>query len=85
MPSYNVDTQPISDAATVIRPASLRGLPSDATLVLVNGKRRHRGSIITWLGGGISDGAHGPDVSAIPSIALDRVEVLRDGAKSRPS
>ena len=83
VPSYNVDTQPISDAATVIRPASLRGLPSDATLVLVNGKRRHRGSIITWLGGGISDGAHGPDVSAIPSIALDRVEVLRDGASAQ--
>ena len=83
VPSYNVDTQPISDAATVIRPASLRGLPSDATLVLVNGKRRHRGSVITWLGGGTSDGSHGPDVSAIPAIALDRVEVLRDGAAAQ--
>ena len=83
VPSYNVDTQPISDAATVIRPASLRGLPSDATLVLVNGKRRHRGSIITWLGGGTSDGSHGPDVGAIPAIALDRVEVLRDGAAAQ--
>ena len=83
VPSYNVDTQPISDAATVIRPASLRGLPSDATLVLVNGKRRHRGSIITWLGGGISDGSHGPDVGAIPAIALNRVEVLRDGAAAQ--
>ena len=83
VPSYNVDTQPISDAATVIRPASLRGLPSDATLVLVNGKRRHRGSVITWLGGGTSDGSHGPDVGAIPAIALDRVEVLRDGAAAQ--
>ena len=83
VPSYNVDTQPISDAATVIRPASLRGLPSDATLVLVNGKRRHRGSIITWLGGGTSDGSHGPDVGAIPALALDRVEVLRDGAAAQ--
>ena len=83
VPSYNVDTQPISDAATVIRPASLRGLPSDATLILVNGKRRHRGSVITWLGGGISDGAHGPDISAIPASALDRVEVLRDGASAQ--
>ncbi len=83
VPSYNVDAQPISDAATVIRPASLRGLPSDATLVLVNGKRRHRGSIITWLGGGISDGSHGPDVGAIPAIALNRVEVLRDGAAAQ--
>ena len=83
VPSYNVDTQPISDAATVIRPASLRGLPSDATLVLVNGKRRHRGSIITWLGGGTSDGSHGPDVGAIPAMALDRVEILRDGAAAQ--
>ena len=83
VPSYNVDAQPISDAATVIRPASLRGLPSDATLVLVNGKRRHRGSIITWLGGGTSDGSHGPDVAAIPTIALNRVEVLRDGAAAQ--
>ena len=83
VPSYNVDQQPISDAGTVIRPASLRGLPSDATLVLVNGKRRHRGSVISFLGGGISDGAHGPDLSAIPAVALDRVEVLRDGASAQ--
>ena len=83
VPSYNVDQQPISDAGTVIRPASLRGLSSDATLVLVNGKRRHRGSVISFLGGGISDGAHGPDLSAIPAVALDRVEVLRDGASAQ--
>ena len=83
VPSYNVDTQPISDAGTVVRPASLRALPSDATLVLVNGKRRHRGSVISFLGGGISDGAHGPDVASIPAIALDRVEVLRDGASAQ--
>ena len=83
VPSYNVDAQPISDAASVMRPASLRGLSSDATLILVNGKRRHRGSVITWLGGGISDGAHAPDVAAIPAIALDRVEVLRDGASAQ--
>ena len=83
VPSYNVDTQPISDAGTVMRPASLRALPSDATLILVNGKRRHRGSVISFLGGGISDGAHGPDVAAIPAIALDRVEVLRDGASAQ--
>ncbi len=83
VPSYNVDSQPISDAATVMRPASLRGLPSDATLILVNGKRRHRGSVITWLGGGTSDGSHGPDIGAIPAIALDRIEVLRDGAAAQ--
>ena len=53
VPSYNVNQQPISDAATLVRPASLRGLPSDSTLVLVNGKRRHRASVITFLGGGV--------------------------------
>ena len=83
VPSYNVDQQPISDAATVIRPASLRGLSSDATLVLVNGKRRHRASVISFLGGGISDGAQGPDLSIIPAIAVDRLEVLRDGAAAQ--
>ena len=83
VPSYNVDQQPISDAGTIIRPANLRSLPSDATLVLVNGKRRHRASVISFLGGGISDGAHGPDLSTIPAIALDRVEVLRDGASAQ--
>ena len=83
VPSYNVDQQPISDAATIIRPANLRALPSDATLVLVNGKRRHRASVISFLGGGVSNGAHGPDLSIIPAIALDRVEVLRDGASAQ--
>ena len=83
VPSFNVNTQPISDAATLIRPANLRGLPPDNMLVLVNGKRRHRGSVISFLGGGISDGAQGPDISAIPSIALKKVEVLRDGAAAQ--
>ena len=83
VPSYNVDQQPISDAATVMRPASLRGLSSDATLVLVNGKRRHRGAVISFLGGGINDGAQGVDLSAIPGIAVERIEVLRDGASAQ--
>jgi len=83
VPSYNVNTQPISDAATLIRPANLRGLAPDSTLVLVNGKRRHRAAVISFLGGGISDGAQGPDISVIPSIALKQVEVLRDGAASQ--
>ena len=83
IPSYNVNSQPISDAATLVRPANLRGLSSDSTLVLVNGKRRHRGSVITFLGGGISDGAQGPDLAAIPYIALRQVEVLRDGASAQ--
>lgn len=83
VPSYNVNTQPISDAATIIRPANLRGLSPDNTLVLVNGKRRHRGSVISFLGGGISDGAQGVDISVIPAIGLKQVEILRDGASSQ--
>ena len=83
VPSYNVSQEPISDAATFIRPATLRGLAPDATLVLVNGKRRHRAAVIALLGAGISGGAQGPDLSAIPAIALDRLEVLRDGASAQ--
>ncbi len=82
-PSFNVNTQPISDAATVVRPANLRNLAPDHTLVLVNGKRRHRAAVIYWLGNGVADGAQGPDISAIPAIALRQVEVLRDGASAQ--
>ena len=83
VPSYNVSQEPISDAATFIRPATLRSLAPDATLVLVNGKRRHRAAVIALLGAGISGGSQGPDLSAIPAIALDRLEVLRDGASAQ--
>jgi iron complex outermembrane recepter protein len=83
VPSYNVNSQPISDAATIVRPANLRGLAPDHTLVLVNGKRRHRAAVIYWLGNGVADGAQGPDISAIPASALKRVEVLRDGAAAQ--
>lgn len=83
VPSYNVNQQPINDAATLVRPAQLRGLPPDATLVLVNGKRRHRAAVITFLGNGVADGSQGPDISTIPAIALKRVEVLRDGAAAQ--
>lgn len=83
VPSFNVSAQPINDASTLIRPANLRGLPPDSTLVLVNGKRRHRAAVITFLGSGISDGSQGPDISVIPSIALKQIEVLRDGAAAQ--
>ena len=83
VPSFNVNIQPISDAGTVVRPANLRGLAPDHTLVLVNNKRRHRASVIHWLGNGLADGAQGPDLSAIPAIALKQVEVLRDGASAQ--
>ena len=84
VPSFNVNTQPISDASTVVRPAMLRNLAPDHTLVLVNGKRRHRSSILDWHGGnGVAFGSQGPDISAIPAIALRQVEVLRDGAAAQ--
>ena len=83
IPSFNINTQPISDAATVVRPASLRNLAPDHTLILVNGKRRHRSAVITWLGNGIADGSQGPDISTIPSIAIRQAEVLRDGAAAQ--
>ncbi|MDP5032459.1 TonB-dependent siderophore receptor [Paraglaciecola sp.] len=83
IPSFSARLQPISDAATLIRPVNLRGLPSDSTLVLVNGKRRHRASVIAFQGGGVNDGAQGPDISVIPSIAIKQVEVLRDGAAAQ--
>jgi len=82
-PSYNVNAQAISDGATIVRPANLRGLSPDSTLILVNGKRRHKGSIIAFSGGGIADGAQSPDVSTIPAIALKQIEVLRDGASAQ--
>ncbi|WP_460804280.1 TonB-dependent receptor plug domain-containing protein [Microbulbifer agarilyticus] len=83
VPSFNVLDQPISDAASMIKPVNMRGLSSDSTLVLLNGKRRHRASVIAFQGGGLNDGAQGPDISVIPSIALKQVEVLRDGAAAQ--
>lgn len=83
VPSFNVNTQGIQDAASIVRPANLRGLSADHTLVLVNGKRQHRAGVITFLGGGTSDGAQGPDISSLPSIGLKQIEVLRDGAASQ--
>ncbi|MDX1481223.1 MAG: TonB-dependent receptor, partial [Woeseiaceae bacterium] len=79
VPSFNVGREPISDGSSFIRPPQLRGLDSDKTLVLVNGKRRHRAALVV-LGG---FGAHGPDLATIPSIALKSVEVLRDGASAQ--
>ncbi len=79
VPSFNVARQPISDGATMIRPAQLRGLPTDKTLVLVNGKRRHRAALVS-IGG---SGTQGPDIATIPASALKNVEVLRDGASAQ--
>jgi len=78
IPAMNVQRYVLGDGASMIRPPTLRGLDSDKTLVLVNGKRRHRGALVQLAG----NGSHGPDLSALPSIALRSVEVLRDGASA---
>ncbi|MCW8107731.1 TonB-dependent receptor [Alteromonas ponticola] len=83
IPSLNVNDQPINDATSLVRPANLRGMASDHTLLLINGKRRHRSAVITFLGGGLSDGAQGPDISVLPGAAMKQVEVLRDGAAAQ--
>ena len=83
VPSFNVNDQPINDASSLVRPANLRGMASDHTLILVNGKRRHRSSAITFLGGSLSDGAQGVDISNIPASSLQQIEVLRDGAAAQ--
>ena len=83
IPSYNVNPQITSDVATAVRPAKLRGLPPDSTLILVNGKRRHRSAAIVDWDWGSMEGSHLTDIASIPSIALKRVEVLRDGASAQ--
>ena len=83
VPSFHVSDNPSRDLAALLRPVNLRGLAPDHTLVLVNNKRRHRGAVIQWISNGASNGAQGPDISAIPAIALQRMEVLRDGAAAQ--
>lgn len=83
IPSYNVSRHAISDAATLVRPATLRGLPPDNALVLVNGKRRHRSGVIAELGGSLAAGSQGADISAIPNLAIKQLAVLRDGAAAQ--
>ncbi|MEH3106043.1 MAG: TonB-dependent receptor [Sphingomonas fennica] len=77
VPSFNVQRLPAADGLAFVRPATLRGLSPDQTLVLVNGKRQHRSALL-----GIR-GAQGVDLAQIPSFALGRVEVLRDGAAAQ--
>lgn len=76
VPSYTLAREPISDGATFIRPASLRGLPTDKTLFMVNSKRRHRSALVS-IGG---TGSQAPDAATIPASALKNVVVTRDGA-----
>lgn len=79
VPSFNVSRQPVSDGASFIRPIQMRGLDSHHTLVLVNGKRRHRAALVE-IGG---SGTQGADVATIPASAIQSIEVLRDGASSQ--
>jgi iron complex outermembrane receptor protein len=82
VPSYTA-TPATGDGSAFVRPTSLRGTASDQTLVLVNGKRRHRSALVQFFAPAAGNGAHGVDIGMIPSIALKRVEVLRDGAASQ--
>jgi len=81
-PSFNFTRTQVSDGSDLFRPATLRGLQPDQTLVLINGKRRHNQSIF-GLNGTVGAGAAGTDMNAIPLTALKGVEVLRDGAAAQ--
>lgn len=82
VPSFNFPQPSITDGTDVIRPASLRGLSPDQTLVLVNGKRRHVSALIN-INGSVGRGSAAVDLNSIPALAIDRIEVLRDGASSQ--
>jgi iron complex outermembrane receptor protein len=82
VPSYTA-TPATGDGSAFVRPTSLRGTAPDQTLVLVNGKRRHRSALVQFFAPAAGNGAHGVDVGMIPGLAVKRVEVLRDGASSQ--
>ena len=82
VPSYTA-TPATGDGSAFVRPTSLRGTAPDQTLVLVNGKRRHRSALVQFFAPAAGNGSHGADVGMIPAIAVKRVEVLRDGASSQ--
>lgn len=77
LPSFNVQRLPAADGQAFVRPASLRGLSADQTLVLVNGKRYHRSALLG------TRGAQAPDLATIPGLAIKQIEVLRDGASAQ--
>ncbi len=82
VPSFNFPQPSITDGTDVVRPATLRGLNPDQTLVLLNGKRRHTTALLN-INGSVGRGTAAVDINLIPSIALSRVEVLRDGAAAQ--
>lgn len=86
VPSFFVGQNSISDASTFVRAPSLRGLPADQVLVMLNGKRYNRSALVqVYTGGdtGLSFGSQGADISSIPSIAVKNLQVLRDGATAQ--
>jgi len=82
-PSMNFPRQSVTDATDIVRPFTLRGLSPDHTLVLVNGWRRHQTAVVNTFAYGTNAGSSGVDLNAIPASALERVEVLRDGASAQ--
>src|SRR6476469_9505276 len=82
-PSVNFPRQSVTDADDIVRPFTMRGLSPDHTLVLVNGIRRHRSSLVPTFAFGETAGATGVDLNALPARAIGRMEVLRDGASAQ--
>jgi iron complex outermembrane receptor protein len=81
--SLNVQRFSTQDGAAFVRPFSLRGLPPDQTLFLLNGKRRHRSAVVQLSNQPLARGSQGPDLATIPTIAIEQLEVLRDGASAQ--
>jgi len=82
VPSFNFPQPAISDGSDALRPATLRGLAPDQTLVLVNSKRRHTSALLN-INGTVGRGSAAVDMNSIPALAIERIEVLRDGASSQ--
>ena len=82
VPSFNFSSSSISDGTDALRPATLRGLGPDQTLVLINGKRRHKSALL-HINTSVGRGTSGTDFNAIPSSAIKRIEVLRDAAAAQ--
>ncbi|HEX8583220.1 MAG TPA: TonB-dependent receptor [Allosphingosinicella sp.] len=82
VPSFNFPQPSIADGSDALRPATLRGLSPDQTLVLVNGKRRHVAALLN-INGTVGRGAAAVDLNLIPGLAISRIEVLRDGAAAQ--
>lgn len=81
-PSFQSSRQTVADGTDHMDPAQLRGLGTDQVLVLINGKRRHQASLVN-VNGTINRGQVNTDLSAIPASAIERVEILRDGASAQ--